>query len=188
VDGRTLRGLHSRERIVGSTIELISRGNPRPTSGQIAERAGVSVGSLFYHYPQVEIVVETALSRTFQQQLGKIVPLPSTGPVGTRVKTICRQRLLLFEELAPMLVAAHTRAAAPNVAALLTDLRSRLREQLARTFHPEISSRGSSGPLLIEELLLASSWKSWESLRSDAGYPPTTAEKIMIHNLLKVLE
>ncbi len=188
MDGRTRRGRDSRERILGSTIELISRGNPHPTSGQIAERAGVSVGSLFYHYPHVEVVVETALSRTFQQHLGKIVPLPPKGPIGTRVKTICRQRALLFEELGPMLVAAHARASAPNIAALLTDLRSLLREQLARTLHPEISSRGASGPLLMEELLLASGWKSWEALRSDAGYPATTAEKIMIHNLLNVLE
>lgn len=189
MDGRALRGLHSRERILAATIDLIARGNPRPTSVQIAEAAGVSVGTLFYHYPQIEIVVEAALSRTFQQHLTKIVPLPPAGPVGTRVKTICRQRLLLFEGLGPTLVAAHIRAAeAPNVAALLTELRSRLREQMARTLHPEISSAGSSGPLVLEELLLASGWQSWEALRSDAGYPATTAEKIMIHNLLKVLE
>jgi TetR/AcrR family transcriptional regulator, regulator of autoinduction and epiphytic fitness len=188
-DGRTLRGQHSRERILGATIDLITRGNPRPTSGQIAEAAGVSVGSLFYHYPQIEIVVEDALSQTFRQHLTKIVPLPPIGPVGTRVKTICRQRLLLFETLGPMLVAAHARAAdSPSVAALLTELRTLLREQMTRTLEPEISSRASSGPLILEELLLASGWQSWEALRSDAGYPATTSEKIMIHNLLKLLE
>jgi hypothetical protein len=34
---------------------------------------------------------------------------------------------------------------------------------------------------------LASGWQSWEALRSGAGYPATTAEKIMVHNLLKVV-
>lgn len=188
MDGRILRGMHSRERILRAAIDLILQGNPRPTSGEIAEHAGVSVGALFYHYPRIELVLHAALSRTFQQHLTKIVPLPPTGPVGTRVKTICRQRLLLFEALGPMLVAAHaTASGAPQIAALLAEMRSLLREQLVRTFHPEISSRGSDGPVLLEELFLASGWQSWEALRSGAGYPATTAEKIMIHNLIKVV-
>ncbi len=88
-----------------------------------------------------------------------------------------------------MLRAAHARAdASPTVAALLLEVRTLLRAQIRETFGPEISSRGSGGPILLETLGLAGGWPSWEVLRSQASCSAAAAEQIMVHNFTELLQ
>ena len=54
VDGRTLRGERTRSAIVEALIGLLHDGEERPTAKQIAQRAGVSVRSIFQHFDDLE--------------------------------------------------------------------------------------------------------------------------------------
>ena len=54
VDGRTARALRTREAIVDACISLVDEGVLKPTAPRIAERAGVSVRSVFQHFDDLE--------------------------------------------------------------------------------------------------------------------------------------
>src|SRR3546814_6231042 len=54
VDGRTLRAMRTREAIFDATFSLIDEGDLRPTAPRVAERAGVSVRSVFQHFDDLE--------------------------------------------------------------------------------------------------------------------------------------
>ena len=54
VDGRRARGIRTRDAIVSALIDLIAGGDIAPTAQRIADRAGVSVRSVYQHFTDVE--------------------------------------------------------------------------------------------------------------------------------------
>ena len=54
IDGRTARSQRTRSAIVAACIELVEEGDLRPTAPRVAERAGVSVRSVFQHFDDLE--------------------------------------------------------------------------------------------------------------------------------------
>lgn len=52
-DGRAARGQRSREAIVSAMLSLIREGVVRPSTTQIADRAGVTQRTLFNHFADV---------------------------------------------------------------------------------------------------------------------------------------
>ena len=54
VDGRRARGLRTRDAIVSALLELIAEGDIAPTAQRIADRARVSVRSVYQHFVDVE--------------------------------------------------------------------------------------------------------------------------------------
>jgi AcrR family transcriptional regulator len=188
VDGRARRGHRSRERILDATIELIERGNPAPTSRQIAECAGISVGSLNYHFPRGELLFCSALERKLGDCRSLVARLPPTLPPALRIRALCHQRNTLFEGLCPMLRAAQSRAnTSAAVAKLLLGVRTLLRDQVAQVFGPEVSSQGAGAENFLDALASAVGWQSWDEQRSQAGHSAVVAEQIFVHNLTKLL-
>ena len=55
------------------------------------------------------------------------------------------------------------------------------------TLRPEISIRGSAGPVLLETLAVAAGWPSWEALRTYAGYSADASEGLMASALIHLL-
>src|SRR4051794_22194596 len=49
VDGRRLRSVRTKQRVIDALLELVREGNPNPRLGEIAERAGCVVRSIFDH-------------------------------------------------------------------------------------------------------------------------------------------
>ncbi|MHB8506820.1 MAG: TetR family transcriptional regulator, partial [Acidimicrobiales bacterium] len=60
LDGRVLRGRRNRESEVEAFLSLIEEGDERPTARAIAERAGVSLRSVFQHFDELEQIYEVA--------------------------------------------------------------------------------------------------------------------------------
>ena len=54
MDGRIARGARARAAIVDALLALIEAGELRPSAARIAERAGVSLRSVFQHFKDVE--------------------------------------------------------------------------------------------------------------------------------------
>src|SRR3954470_18279608 len=50
VDGRTARATRTREAVVSAVLDLVNEGNPKPTAREIADRAGVSLRSVYVHF------------------------------------------------------------------------------------------------------------------------------------------
>jgi TetR/AcrR family transcriptional regulator of autoinduction and epiphytic fitness len=53
-DGRVLRGERNREAIVEALLELYQEGDPQPPARAIAERAGVSLRTVFQHFNDMD--------------------------------------------------------------------------------------------------------------------------------------
>ncbi len=187
-DGRLLRGERTRLQIIDATIELIDAGNPQPTSAEIAGHAGISVRMIFNHFGELEVLFRHAVTRQFLRHRSLIAILPANGPVEVRVRATCRQRRQLFEAIAPVLRMGYSRSlGSPFAYEVLSEMRSLLRRQVAVTLQPEISIRGSAGPVLLETLVVAADWLSWEALRTYAGYSADASEGLMVSALIHLL-
>lgn len=53
-DGRAQRSIRSRQLIIDSMVELINEGNLIPTAQQVADRAGVTIRTVFRHFSEME--------------------------------------------------------------------------------------------------------------------------------------
>lgn len=65
VDGRRARGLRTRDAIVSALLELIGEGDIAPTAQRIADRARVSVRSVYQHFIDVEGLYAHGAERMF---------------------------------------------------------------------------------------------------------------------------
>ena len=70
-DGRRLRRALNREAVVDALLDLYSEGNLRPSTDEIAERAGISPRSLFRYFRDADDLAGEAVTR----QLGRAMPL-----------------------------------------------------------------------------------------------------------------
>ena len=63
IDGRRARRERGRLAVSDAVIDLVGEGNTDPTSEQVAERAGVSVASLFRYFETLEELRQETLRR-----------------------------------------------------------------------------------------------------------------------------
>jgi AcrR family transcriptional regulator len=171
-----------------SIIDLFRSGNLEPTVEEIAERAEVSVRSVHHHFSGVDYLVRRATEVYSERHRSLISALPPHGPLEVRLRAICHQRRLLFDEVGPVLLANYLRAnGAPDDGNVVTEYRSLLLRQLATTLRPELLARGSHAQLLLDSLEVATSWLTWVSLRTQGGRSATSAEGVMVFTVTLLL-
>src|SRR5215831_10500116 len=105
VDGRLARGERARGAIVDALLALIDRGDLRPSAARVAERAGVSLRSVFQHFSDVESLFAAA-SRQAERVSIYLGGIPEDGPLASRLGAFVRQRSRLLEAIAPVRRAA----------------------------------------------------------------------------------
>jgi AcrR family transcriptional regulator len=171
IDGRTARALRTREAIVDASIALVDEGDLRPTAPRIAERAKVSVRSVFQHFDDLEglyaAVGDRLVERLSHVQMAIDVDLPRR----TRVEEVVRQRAILLEAITPV------RRAATIHAPFSREVRKRLqaghdflRSEIERSFQHELDAIDPSDhAIVIDALDTVLSWSSWDNLRSLNG-------------------
>lgn len=187
-DRRLARGEHTRGTVVEAVVELINAGNPRPSVRQVAERAGISVSQIYYHFGYVEVLVIKAAAMQVSRHCLVVAVIPPRGPVDVRIRATCHQRRQLLETVAPVLRVAYSRGpGSPRLDDVLAEQRALLRRQVAATFGPELSSRGPHGGLLLEALDLATGWQTWDALRLHGGHSASGAEKVMVYSVTGLL-
>jgi AcrR family transcriptional regulator len=163
VDGRRLRRTNNREAVLDALGELFAEGNYQPSTADVAERAGLSLRSLFRYFDDVDDLYRAAIERA----LDAARPLLDIGvgpdaPTVTKVEHVVGARTRLYDEIEPAARAARACAHRHEVvAAQIAESRSFLRHQLANLFAPEL--RGSSSKLAAIDVLL--SFESYELLR-----------------------
>ena len=177
-DGRVARGERTRSALVEATVELIRSGSPHPTAGQVAERAGVSVRLVFHHFGEVQALYERAAALQADRARSLIGLVPPRGPVGLRVRAICRQRRLLFETLGPEPGTAGADGHLDDPADELVNL---LRRQLLVGLRPEILAAGDDAPVLFEALDSTTGWRNWTSLRRGGRRSAADAERVVVY-------
>src|SRR3989442_631472 len=102
VDGRTARAHRTRRAVVDALLALIEEGDVRPTAPRIAERAGVSLRSIFQHYTDLETLFAELTNRQLER-LGEVARrLPRDGPFEERLDAFVTQRAKVLELLTPV--------------------------------------------------------------------------------------
>lgn len=138
VDGRTARRLANRERVLDAALDLVAEGRELDID-TIAERAGVSVRSVYNHFPTARHLVAGMYERGTARMRRFIDELPApTVPFDERVTAFVRTWAQMQEELAPIrwqaLVAEDKH---PDLQPELASLRRGHADQIRRMF-PEI--------------------------------------------------
>ena len=175
-DGRTLRSLRTREAIVDATIGLLEDGDLRPTAPRVAERAKVSVRSVFQHFDDLESLHASVAERLVERVAVLVVPVPETLPLEDRLDQFVHQRALLLEAVTPIRRAADVHGPfSTEITARLRDGQAFLREELVRTFSPEVGTDTDR----LDGVDAALSWGTWEALRAGLGRTQQEAERVM---------
>lgn len=173
--------MRTREAIVDATIGLIDEGDLRPTAPRVADRAGVSVRSVFQHFDDLETLHAAVAERLVARVAVLMVPVDPELPFAERLDRFVHQRSLLFEAVTPIRRAAGVHGPfSSEIQARLRDGHDFLRAEVAHTFGPELDARPSteSGEVL-DALDAALSWPTWESLRVVQGRDQVYAERVM---------
>ncbi len=170
-DGRSARAVRTRNAIVDACISLADDGDLKPTTPRIAERAGVSVRSVFQHFDTLESLYAAVAERVVQRSSRLILPIDPSLPLGERVEEMVRQRSLLLEVMTPIRRASALHA--PFSETLTMRIRAGqdfFRAFTADAFQPELSRLdGAEGSELLDILNVVLGWSTWETLRSVNG-------------------
>jgi AcrR family transcriptional regulator len=181
IDGRTARAVRTREAIVDACIALVDEGDVRPTALKVAERAGVSVRSVFQHFDDLEGLYAAIANRLVDRLGGVRVNVDASLPLDERIAKMVRNRSRALEILTPIRRAAAVHAPfSPEVRARLDAGHMMLRSELERVFADELAKREEPARTqLLDSLDTVLSWPSWENLRTLNGRTQEDAQAIV---------
>ena len=188
-DGRLARSAGTRVAVVDALLALMEGGDLRPTAPRIAERAGVSLRSVFQHFPDLESLYAAAADRQTERLRALARPISLAGPVTDRVAEFVAQRARLLEKISPVRRAALLMEPfSAEIAKRLQQARTAGRREIERVFAPELGQRSPAARReLLAALEVASGWSAWEPLRRHQGLSVERARRVlsrMIHALL----
>jgi AcrR family transcriptional regulator len=170
-DGRRLRSERTRQHIIEAYLALL-RENPKPpTAGQIADRAGYSVRSLFERFPDLLTLSLAAADLAFAQANAQMIIRNAGGDRATRIRAQVEARARACEEWLPL-----WRALVLNQH-LSVELQQRIRRireamiaRLELMYRPELDALDAIGrrrTLIALEAI--TDFESWSRMRETAG-------------------
>ncbi|OWY61291.1 hypothetical protein B7486_64555, partial [cyanobacterium TDX16] len=169
----------SRRRVVEAMLDLLDEGQVDPTAQQVADRAEVSLRTVFHHFQSMEVVFTECWKLQMERQWSpdRLPRVDPDGPLDQRIHQAVEGRVSLFERIAgPRRAAMHRAPDSPILAKGLRESAAGLRRLLAETFAPELEV-DDEPEVLLDALDGACSFEVWDRLRRDGGRsaPATTA-------------
>jgi TetR/AcrR family transcriptional regulator, regulator of autoinduction and epiphytic fitness len=188
VDGRKARGLRTRDAIVTALMDLVAEGDATPTAQRVADRAGVSVRSVYQHFTDVEGLFSQASDRLNLWLSEHQAQVDTALPLLQRIDVFVSGRAENLETLAPFSRAS--RLLEPSSATLTqsrADLVARARDRLAQIFAPELNGLAEpSRTDLLDALDIQSSLDGWNHMR-ERGTEVAAARRVMTLGLRRLL-
>jgi AcrR family transcriptional regulator len=187
VDGRRLRRTQNRTAVVDALVELFEEGVYQPSTGEIAERAGISPRSLFRYFEDVDDLHRAAIDVQLEQARPLLeLQVDADAPTRTKIERLVNGRIRLFETIEPAAragrVAAHRR---PLVAATLDESRRYLRSQVRRLFAAELRGEGAE---LLPAVDALCSFETYELLRVHQGLSRAKTAAALVAALTRLLD
>ena len=181
-DGRLARSARTRGAIVDALRALHHDGDLRPTAPRVAERAGVSLRTVWQHFADLETLLVEAGRRDYEIAVKYVVPVDPAAPLPARTRELVSQRGRMYEALAPVWRAAKLQEPfSPQIRRNRDRLLEAGRDQLERIFGGELAA------IPIEQreatfagLQVATSWSTWESLRGELALSVEAAEQAVL--------
>ena len=165
VDGRSARSAKTRDAIADALLDLLADGAFRPTAREIAQRAGVSVRSVYVHFDDLEDLFCVAAKRHFARIAPMLAPVPATGPLPERAYALVRQRARLYAKVGAVGRATRLHAeSSPTLARILRDARTRSRLDIERVFAAELGAMTAgeyaTTVAVVDALTSADAWQT----------------------------
>ena len=189
VDGRMARAARTNDAVVEAFLSLIEEGDLRPGAQRIAQRAGVSLRSVFHHFQDLETLVAAAAERQIRR-VAAPAPLPTEGPITGRIEAFAAARSRMLEAITPVRRAAVLNEPfSPALAARLKWARDLARDEAAGVFHVELRGRKPSDRRdLLAALAVAAEWSTWEALRAHQGLSVAQSRRVMVRTIGALLK
>ena len=188
-DGRAARAVRTRRAIVDASLALVEEGDLRPTAPRIAERAGVSVRSVFQHFDDLPALHTAVVQRVGERLASLVVPIDVARPLDDRIDAFARHRSALLEAVTPFRRAAAVHGPfAPEIRQAVAEGAAFLRSEVEVAFGPELA-RTPAGTRreLLDALAASSSWALWDALRTEAGDSAGQARAVLVRILRSLL-
>ena len=127
---------------MAAAFALILDGKGAPSADDVAERAGVSVSSIFRNFDGLADIQQQAFE-LFARQYSHLLASPAVaGDLPTRTASFVRRRLDLYEQAGPLMALGRVRAFDDDrFRAHIAEHRAALSEQVRACFGPEIDRR-----------------------------------------------
>lgn len=184
VDGRTARGERTRNAIVEAHLALIDEGDLRPTGERIAERAGVSLRTLWTNFKDMETLFAATGQRVSERQEALARPIPPELPLTRRIEEFCAQRVQMLEVLAPSARASALREPfSPQLRRNREGNITRVRDEIGLVFAQELALAGDGREQLLDALTVSSTWSAWSMMRDAMGLDVEAARATMARTL-----
>ena len=145
-DGRRARRDRNRQAVVDAAFALIVDGKIPPSADAVAERAGVSVSSIFRNFEGLADLQQQALDR-FRDRFSHLLEAtpPADADLAARVDFFVLNRLDLYEQASPLMSMARARAIDHDVLVeAVARNRATLADQTRSCFEPELAALSPS--------------------------------------------
>ena len=172
-------------------MALVEEGDLRPTAPRIAERAGVSVRSVFQHFDDLPALHTAVVERVVERLAMLVAPVDPEPAAGRAHRHVRRQpggAARGGDAVPPGRGGA--RPVRPRAARGGGARAARTCARRSRRRSPP-SSTGSCGAeraSVLDALAAATSWGAWDGLRTDAGDTPEQAQAVVVRLVTAVLD
>ena len=185
-DGRRLRRALNREAVVDALLDLYGEGNLRPSTDEIAERAGISPRSLFRYFEDADDLAGEAVARQ-QARVLPVLPVEAApgDPFADRVDALVAQRLRLFDTLGKAAQVSRLRAPFhPRLAESLAQARRFLRRQVRTLFAAELGAMDDAeAEAALAAADVVTGYEAFQLLTEDQGLDPDAVRPVLHRSL-----
>lgn len=189
-DGRSARAHRTRQAVAEALLALIEEGQLRPTSKEIAERAGVSERTIFQHYEDLEKLFRVAADRIGERVVRSMGFVSDEGPLDERIPRYLDELCALNDSMTPVRRAARLHEPySPVLGEALGALRANRRRGIERVFANELSGLPDeqSRADAVGAISLLASWSSWDNMRHNFGCSVEESRRIMGFGIRAIL-
>ena len=165
-DGRRARRERGRSAVIDAMFDLLQAGKVPVSAELVAERAGVSVASVFRYFDGLDDLQ----FQTFRRFRERFEPLLAVEPGGAgrseRIAGFVGSRLDLYEQAGAIMAVGRLRALEhePLVAAS-AEMRGLLADQVRTVFAVEVTAIATAGDDLVAAIDAFTSLESWDVMR-----------------------
>ena len=189
IDGRHARSERSRQAMVDALLGLLTEGNVRPSSAQIADRAGVTQRTLFNQFGDMDSLITAVAARQVQRFL-ELQPQAGEGTLEERVRRYSEGLELLLEETMhvrwAMLINPHPTWTGSHMLRGAMDFS---RRQLHDAFHAELAGLDETErDELLDALELEADPVVWRLRRLQQELSPDEARRVVERTMLALLQ
>ena len=184
VDGRVDRVMRSRLAICEACLDLIQEGVLQPSAIQVADRAGLSRRSIFYHFRDLAELYDAVVEVGMQRCAPLLKEIPAELPLEDRIEQLADMRAKFFEATHPFARAltaqALVGAASEQAWRISKEALALQRDDVARTFEPELAELPAGmREETLDGLAAAASPGTWEYLRHGRGLALSRARAVL---------